>query len=217
MPTKLAGVAPTPESTLQAVTEALGDKAKRIDLRLGEATVVVAAKDYLEACRILRDAPGCRFEQLIDLCGVDYSDYRAGEWEGPRYAVAVHLLSVSLNQRIRVRVFAPDDDFPVVDSVNGLWNAATRRLPMSLGGQLIVFETLFACAYAYLNEQRLPGPVEALAIVLLTVGVLWAIGLHRAMAALLRHPVTDSKRGNRMLFSVWICSMRSSLNCAAPA
>ncbi|WP_448683841.1 DMT family transporter [Pseudomonas nicosulfuronedens] len=63
---------------------------------------------------------------------------------------------------------------------NGLWNAATRRLPMSLGGQLIVFETLFACAYAYLSEQRLPGPVEALAIVLLTVGVLWAIGLHRA-------------------------------------
>ncbi|QJP09410.1 DMT family transporter [Pseudomonas multiresinivorans] len=65
---------------------------------------------------------------------------------------------------------------------NGLWNAATRRLPMSLGGQLIVFETLFACAYAYINEQRLPGPVEALAIVLLTVGVLWAIGLHRAPA-----------------------------------
>ncbi|MFR0692902.1 DMT family transporter [Enterobacterales bacterium AE_CKDN230030158-1A_HGKHYDSX7] len=63
---------------------------------------------------------------------------------------------------------------------NGLWNAATRRLPMSLGGQLIVFETLFACAYAYLHQQRLPSPVEALAIVLLTVGVLWAIGLHRA-------------------------------------
>ncbi|QRY77400.1 DMT family transporter [Pseudomonas sp. PDNC002] len=65
---------------------------------------------------------------------------------------------------------------------NGLWNAATRRLPMSLGGQLIVFETLFACAYAYLHQQRLPGPVEALAIVLLTIGVLWAIGLHRAPA-----------------------------------
>lgn len=63
---------------------------------------------------------------------------------------------------------------------NGLWNAATRRLPMSLGGQLIVFETLFACAYAYLHQQRLPSPVEALAIVLLTVGVLWAISLHRA-------------------------------------
>lgn len=72
---------------------------------------------------------------------------------------------------------------------NGLWNAATRRLPMSLGGQLIVFETLFACAYAYLHQQRLPSPMEALAIVLLIVGVLWAIGLHRVPAEALARAV----------------------------
>jgi NADH-quinone oxidoreductase subunit C len=140
MPTNLAGVAPTPESTLQAVTEALGDKAKRIDLRLGEATVVVAAKDYLEACRILRDAPGCRFEQLIDLCGVDYAEYKMGDWDGLRYAVVSHLLSVSLNQRVRVRVFCPDDDFPAVDSVTSIWSAANwfEREAFDLYG--IVFE-----------------------------------------------------------------------------
>ena len=140
MPTKLAGVAPTPESTLQAVTEALGDKAKRIDLRLGEATVVVAARDYLEACRILRDAPGCRFEQLIDLCGVDYAEYKMGDWDGLRYAVVSHLLSVSLNQRVRVRVFCPDDDFPAVDSVTSIWSAANwfEREAFDLYG--IVFE-----------------------------------------------------------------------------
>ena len=140
MPTNLAGVAPTPESTLQAVTEALGDKAKRIDLRLGEATVVVAAKEYLEACRILRDAPGCRFEQLIDLCGVDYAEYKMGDWDGLRYAVVSHLLSVSLNQRVRVRVFCPDDDFPAVDSVTSIWSAANwfEREAFDLYG--IVFE-----------------------------------------------------------------------------
>jgi NADH-quinone oxidoreductase subunit C len=140
MPTNLAGVAPTPESTLQAITEALGDKAKRIDLRLGETTVVVAAKDYLEACRILRDAPGCRFEQLIDLCGVDYAEYKMGDWDGLRYAVVSHLLSVSLNQRVRVRVFCPDDDFPAVDSVTSIWSAANwfEREAFDLYG--IVFE-----------------------------------------------------------------------------
>ena len=106
------------------IAAALGDKVKSIELKLGEVTVVVAAKDYLEAARVLKDAPGCQFEQMIDLCGVDYSEYRAGEWEGLRYAVAVHLLSVSLNQRVRLRVFAPDDDFPVVDSLNGVWSSA---------------------------------------------------------------------------------------------
>ena len=129
-----------PEALRDTVVAALGDKAQNVALNLGEVTVTVAARQYLEVCRILKEAPGCQFEQLIDLCGVDYSDYRAGEWEGPRYAVAVHLLSVSLNQRIRVRVFAPDDDFPVVDSVNGLWNAANwfEREAFDLYG--IVFE-----------------------------------------------------------------------------
>jgi NADH-quinone oxidoreductase subunit C len=135
-----AVAAPTPESLRDAVAAALGAKAKSVDLKLGEVTVLVAAPDYLEACRILRDAPGCRFEQLIDLCGVDCSDYKMGEWDGPRYAVVAHLLSVSLNQRVRVRVFCPDDDLPAVDSVTGLWSSANwfEREAFDLFG--IVFE-----------------------------------------------------------------------------
>jgi NADH-quinone oxidoreductase subunit C len=123
-----------------AVTEALGPLAQRIELRLDEVTVTVAASAYLQAARALRDATGCRFEQMIDLCGVDYADYGNGVWDGARYAVVLHLLSVSLNQRVRLRVFAPDDDLPVVDSVTGLWSAANwyEREAFDLFG--IVFE-----------------------------------------------------------------------------
>jgi len=123
-----------------AVTEALGPLAQRIELRLDEVTVTVAASAYLQAARALRDATGCRFEQMIDLCGVDYADYGNGVWDGARYAVVLHLLSVSLNQRVRLRVFAPDDDLPVVDSVTGVWSAANwyEREAFDLFG--IVFE-----------------------------------------------------------------------------
>jgi NADH-quinone oxidoreductase subunit C len=103
---------------------ALGDKAQHISVALGEVTVTVSPDQYTAAMQLLRDAPGCRFEQLIDLCGVDYSTYGDGRWEGARYAVVSHLLSVSLNQRVRVRVFCAEDDFPVVASVNPIWNAA---------------------------------------------------------------------------------------------
>lgn len=136
----LAAVAPGTEATLQAVTAALGDKAKGVDNRLDEVTVTVGAANYLEACRILREAPGCQFEQLIDLCGVDYSEYKMGDWDGPRYAVVVHLLSVSLNQRVRVRVFCGDDDLPAIDSLTSVWSAANwfEREAFDLYG--IVFE-----------------------------------------------------------------------------
>lgn len=119
-----AAVQPAPESVRDAVAAALGDKAKRIDLKHGEVTVIVTASNYLEAALILRDHPACRFEQLIDLCGVDYSEYKMGDWDGLRYAVVSHLLSVSLNQRVRLRVFAADDDLPEVDSLNDVWGAA---------------------------------------------------------------------------------------------
>jgi NADH-quinone oxidoreductase subunit C len=135
-----AAVSTAPETTLQAVTAALGDKATRIALALGEVTVIVSAADYLQAARILKEAPGCQFEQLLDVCGVDYSEYRMGEWDGLRYAVTSHLLSVTLNQRVRLRVFAPDDDLPVVDSLTGLWGSANwfEREAFDLYG--IVFE-----------------------------------------------------------------------------
>ena len=113
-----------PEATRDAVLAALGDKVKSIGIALGEVTVVVAASDYQTAALALRDAPGCRFEQLLDLCGVDYSEYKDGAYDGARYCVVSHLLSVSLNQRVRLKVFAPDDDMPMVASVNSIWNSA---------------------------------------------------------------------------------------------
>ncbi len=129
-----------PEATQEAVAAALGARVKNISVRLGEVTVTVAAADYLASAQLLRDAEGCKFEQLIDLCGLDYSEYGQGRWEGARYCVAVHLLSVSLNQRVRLKVFLPDDDFPVADSVNEVWNAANwfEREAFDLYG--IVFE-----------------------------------------------------------------------------
>jgi NADH-quinone oxidoreductase subunit C len=140
MQTNLAAATPALEATVQAVTAALGDKARSVETKLGEITVVVSAKDYLDAARTLKEAPGCQFEQLIDLCGVDYSEYRMGEWDGLRYAVVVHLLSVSLNQRVRVRVFCPDDDLPAVDSLTGVWSGVNwfEREAFDLYG--IVFE-----------------------------------------------------------------------------
>ena len=113
-----------PETIRTAVTVALGEKIKRISIKLGEVTVVVAAADYHSAALALRDAPGCKFEQLIDLCGVDYSEYPAAADDGMRFCVVTHLLSVSLNQRIRLKVFAPDEAMPLVASVNDIWNAA---------------------------------------------------------------------------------------------
>lgn len=129
-----------PEVLKETLVQALGDRVRKVAVRLGEVTLEVAAADYVEAAQILRHAPGCQFEQLIDLCGVDYSEYRESVWEGSRYCVVLHLLSLSLNQRVRVKVFAPDDDFPVVDSVNAIWNAANwfEREAFDLYG--IVFE-----------------------------------------------------------------------------
>jgi len=124
----------------ETLASVLGSKAKSVKVALGEVTVTVAAANYLAVATLLRDAPGCKFEQLMDLCGLDYSEYKNGQYDGLRYCVASHLLSVSLNQRVRLKVFCPDDDFPVVDSVNGIWSSANwfEREAFDLYG--IVFE-----------------------------------------------------------------------------
>ena len=106
-----------------ALEKALGKRVQKLIEATGELTLIVKADDYLEAARILRDDPSLRFEQLIDLCGVDYSDFGDGAWEGPRFAAVSHLLSVTHNWRLRLRVFAPDDDFPVVASLIDVWNS----------------------------------------------------------------------------------------------
>ena len=94
---------------------------RSVSTALEEVTVVVPVERYLTVMRTLRDRPDLRFEMLIDLCGVDYSSYGAGAWEGPRFGVVSHLLSLSNNWRLRVRTFAADDDFPVVPSVVDVW------------------------------------------------------------------------------------------------
>ena len=106
-----------------ALEKALGEGAS-ISAALGEVTVVVKAADYIQAMQTLRDDPTLRFEEMIDLCGVDYSQYGEGTWDGLRYAVTVHLLSLANNWRVRVRTFAPDDDMPIVQSITPIWRAA---------------------------------------------------------------------------------------------
>ncbi len=112
------------ESLCQNLQNVLGDRIASLKTALGEITLEVAAGDYLDTARILRDHPDLRFEQLMDLTGVDYSTWGDGAWSGPRFAAVCHLTSVSKNWRLRLRVFAPDDGFPVLPSVVGLWNSA---------------------------------------------------------------------------------------------
>jgi NADH-quinone oxidoreductase subunit C len=127
----------TLEASLRTV---LVDRAAEIKRDRGEVTLTVAAAHYADAMRRLHDDPSLRFEQLMDLCGVDYSAWKNAAWEGPRFAVVSHLLSMTHNWRVRVRVFAPSDDVPVVASVNEVWNSANwfEREAFDLYG--IVFE-----------------------------------------------------------------------------
>ena len=106
------------------VERALGARVQSITLALNELTVVLRADTYLESALILRDDPALGFEQLIDLCGIDYQDYQDGSYTGPRFAVVTHLLSVKHNLRLRLRVFAPDDSYPLVSSLTSVWASA---------------------------------------------------------------------------------------------
>ena len=103
---------------------ALGDKLSKFSTDVGEITIECKTSDLLTVCTTLRDHPELRYEQLMDLCGVDYADYGEGIWGGLRFAVVYHFLSVSLNQRVRLKVFATDDDFPVLPTLVELWPAA---------------------------------------------------------------------------------------------
>ena len=111
--------------TLQAnLQAALGGQVQSLTLALGEVTIVVASADYLDVCGRLRDDAGLKFEECLDIAGMDYSTYGDGVWTGLRYAAVSHLLSITHNWRLRVRVFCPDDDFPVVPSVTSVWTSA---------------------------------------------------------------------------------------------
>ncbi|MFM9912569.1 MAG: NADH-quinone oxidoreductase subunit C [Methylophilaceae bacterium] len=105
-------------------SQAVGEKVLKMTQHVGELTLEINAADCVSVCKTLRDGTGMQFEQLIDLCGVDYSDYKEGAWAGKRYAVVYHLLSVALNQRIRVKAFVEDDEFPVLATMVEVWPAA---------------------------------------------------------------------------------------------
>lgn len=113
-----------PATTRDAVVAALGNKVLRVSIAFGEVTVHVAEADYHGAALVLRDTLGCKFEQLIDLCAVDYSEYSDGTPDGLRFCVVCHLLSVSLNQRLRLKVYATDDSSPMLPSVTDVWSGA---------------------------------------------------------------------------------------------
>ena len=127
--------------TLQAALESvLGATIKSLVRDRGEITITVSAANYLEAALSLRDDPALKFEQLIDLCGVDYSGYKDRPWEGLRFCVASQLLSVTHNWRVRLKVFAPDDDVPAVASLTEVWSSANwfEREAFDLYG--VIFE-----------------------------------------------------------------------------
>jgi NADH-quinone oxidoreductase subunit C len=127
--------------TLKANLEAaFGGRLLSITEAIGELTIVVSAREYQDIATRLRDDLSLRFEQLVDLCGVDYQTYGDGAYDGPRFAAVLHLLSVSNNWRLRVRVFAQDDDVPLIPSIVDVWNSANwyEREAFDLFG--IVFE-----------------------------------------------------------------------------
>jgi len=95
-----------------ALNAALGASIKTLVRARGEITITVGANAYLTAAQQLRDDPTLKFEQLLDLCGLDYVDYKNQAWGGQRFCVVSHLLSVTHNWRVRLKVFAPDDELP---------------------------------------------------------------------------------------------------------
>ena len=112
------------EALSQNLQAQFGDTLQSLKVALGEVTIEVAAADYLSVMKTLRDEPALGFEELTDLCGVDYSTYGDGAWQGKRFATVVHLLSLANNWRLRVRVFADDDAFPAVDTITEVWTSA---------------------------------------------------------------------------------------------
>jgi NADH-quinone oxidoreductase subunit C len=111
------------DTLAQHVESVLGGKLVGVSRALDEITAVLKADDAIAAMHLLRDHGDLKFETLIDLCGVDYSEY-GGAWDGQRYAVVYHLLSLTHNWRLRAKVFVQEDDFPQLPSVIDVWPSA---------------------------------------------------------------------------------------------
>lgn len=115
---------PRLEKLKTTIAQLLGNKLIGQNIAHGELTIECKPKDLSEVATLLRDHSALKFEQLIDLCGIDYQEYGEGSWQGARYASVYHLLSVSLNHRIRLRVFCHDEEFPVLPSLVDVWPVA---------------------------------------------------------------------------------------------
>jgi NADH-quinone oxidoreductase subunit C len=114
----------TAEALLSRLQDVLGDDIASAKTDLGETTIEVAAENWLAVATRLRDEPALQFDSLTDLCGMDYSAYKEGSWRGRRFAIVVHLRSVPKNNILRVRVFCPNDEMPILASVVDVWPAA---------------------------------------------------------------------------------------------
>ena len=112
------------ETLKENIDNVLRDQVTKLTLAFNELTIECAAKDLLKVVKKLRDHKALKFEQLIDLCGVDYQDYADSTWEGLRFATVYHFLSVTLNHRVRLKVFSIEDDFPVLPTLVELYPAA---------------------------------------------------------------------------------------------
>jgi NADH-quinone oxidoreductase subunit C len=128
------------DTLVESLRTALGARLRDTSVALGEITIMVDAADFLAVATLLRDDASLAFEELIDLCGVDYLSHGNAVWEGPRYAVVLHLLSLQHNWRLRVRAFCADNELPLIASLTPVWNCANwyEREAFDLYG--IVFE-----------------------------------------------------------------------------
>ncbi len=128
------------ETLEAALRSSLGSQLKTLNVSRGEITISVSASDYLTAALTLKNDESLRFEQLMDLCGLDYSEYKDQAWEGQRFCVVCHLLSVTHNWRVRLKVFCPDDQLPAVVSMAEVWSSSNwfEREAFDLYG--IIFE-----------------------------------------------------------------------------
>ncbi len=111
------------DKLIEQIRARFGSVIKHAHVAFDEATIEVSAADVKAVCLALRDESGFGYDLLVDLCGVDYLDYAEGAWEGSRFAVVYHLLSVSNNSRLRIRVFLEEESL-IVDSVVDVWTGA---------------------------------------------------------------------------------------------
>ncbi len=116
------------QTLVERLQHRFGDRLLWSQHAMGEVTIEVPSNELLDICQSLRDESGFAFEMLIDLCGVDYSEYKNGQEnrfvsKGGRFAVVYHLLSVKNNQRLRVRTFVDEETLRIA-SVVELWSSA---------------------------------------------------------------------------------------------